>query len=354
MKLSELCDFLASHGFANEIDGAGDLSINAVNTIEDARPGEITFLANPKYNASVAATKASAIIVKPDVEVPDAVATVRCADPYGAVTAAIIRLHGYRKHPQWGIHERATVSTSAHLGQNANIGPYVTIADGVVIGKNATIYPGCYIADGATIGDDVTLFPNVVIYDGARIGNRVTIHAGSVIGEDGLGYAPVDGAWLKIPLIGSIVIEDDVEIGACCAMDRATIGETRIGRGSKFSNSVVIGHGTKVGEHCMIVAQVGVAGSTRIGNHVTLAGQVGVSGHLTIGDGARVGAKSGVHSNIEGGADYLGLPAVESAAFRRQSSLINRLPQMKQRLRDLEAEVRQLRESLEEHAKHEQ
>ena len=352
MKLSELCKYLDSHGFSSECDGVGDPAIESVNTIEDAQSGDITFLANPKYSAAVATTKASAIIVKPGVEVPDSVATLRCSDPYGAITAAIIKIHGYREHPQWGIHERAVISTGARIGSNANIGPYVTVADGVVIGDSATIYPGCHIADDVRLGDQVTLFPNVVIYDGAHIGNRVTIHAGSVIGEDGLGYAPVDGAWLKIPQIGSIVVEDDVEIGACCAMDRATVGETRIGRGSKFSNSVVIGHGTKVGEHCMIVAQVGVAGSARIGNNVTLAGQVGINGHLTIGDGARVGAQSGVQSNIEGGTDYLGSPAVESSAFRRQSSLVNRLPQMKQRLRDLEAEVQRLRESVEEHVEH--
>ena len=201
------------------------------------------------------------------------------------------------------------------------------------------------------MGDGVTLFPNVVLYDGTRVGNRVTIHAGSVVGQDGLGYAPIDGKWLKIPQVGRTVIEDDVEIGACCALDRATLGETRIGRGTKFSDMVVIGHGTKVGEHCMFVAQVGVAGSTKIGHHVTLAGQVGVSGHLTIGDNVRVGAKSGVHSNIDAGAEYMGSPAVESSAFKRQASVAHRLPELKKRVRDLETEVAELRKCIEKHVK---
>ena len=187
------------------------------------------------------------------------------------------------------------------------------------------------------------MFPNVVVYDGSVLGDRVTIHAGSVIGQDGLGYAPVNGSWMKIPQVGRIVIGDDVEIGACCTMDRATLGETRIGRGTKFSNNVVVGHGAKIGEHCMIVAQVGIAGSTVVGDHVTLAGQVGVSGHLTIGDNVKVGAQSGVRSNLEAGSEYLGSPAVERTAFSRQNSLIRRLPQLKERVRDLERELDALR-----------
>jgi len=354
MKLSELSEFFAHRGFPNTIDGNPAIRISAVNTLEDAQQGEITFLANPKYKNVLPETKASAVVLKPDVVVPNGLAAVRCDDPYAVITAAIIRLHGYRKHPKWGVHDRAVIAGTARIGDNANIGPAVAIGENVVIGRNPTIYPGCYIADRVAIGDDVTLYPNVVIYDDARIGHRVTIHAGTVIAEDGLGYAPLNGKWLKIPQVGRTVIEDDVEIGACCAVDRATLGETRIGAGTKFSNSVVIGHGAKVGEHCMIVAQVGVAGSTKIGNHVTLAGQVGVSGHLTIGDNARVGAKSGVRSSIEPGAEYLGVPAIESSLFRRQNSLIQRLPEMKQRLRDLEAEVEQLREQLKDHVEHSQ
>ncbi len=348
LTLAELSEFLAKHGFPNEVDGDARAHVHAANTLEDAVEGEISFLANPRYTNRLAETKASVVIVKPEDDVPNGLATLRCADPYGAITAAIVHIHGHRSHPQWGIHDRATIAESAKIGTGANIAPNVTISENATIGNDATLYPGCYIGENVRIGEEVTLFPNVVIYSGCRIGDRVSIHAGTVVGQDGLGYAPVDGAWLKIPQIGTTVIEDDVEIGACCALDRATLGETRIGKGTKFSDMVVIGHGTKVGEHCMFVAQVGVAGSTKIGNHVTLAGQVGVSGHLTIGDNARIGAKSGVHSNIEPGSEYLGSPAVESSAFRRQASAVHRLPKMKTRLRELEAEVEALRKRLDE------
>ncbi len=349
--LEQLSELLGAHGFANVIDGDGTVGIHAANTLEDAGEGDISFLANPRYTKLLGETKASAVIVKPQDDVPNGLATLRCSDPYGAITATIIHLYGDRDHPEWGIHERSTIAESARIGSGANIGPHVAIGSGALIGENATIYPGCYVGDGVVIGDNVTLFPNVVLYDGTQVGHRVSIHAGTVVGQDGLGYAPVDGKWLKIPQVGRTVIEDDVELGACCALDRATLGETRIGRGTKFSDMVVIGHGTKVGEHCMFVAQVGVAGSTKIGHHVTLAGQVGISGHLTIGDNVRVGAKSGVHSNIDAGAEYMGSPAVESSAFKRQASVVHRLPQLKKRVRDLETEVAELRLCLEEHVK---
>lgn len=345
--LADLSAFLASNGFANEIDGPTAIKLKAVNTLEDAGPGDISFLANPRYAHLLGETKASAVIVGRDDPRPNGLTVLRCDDPYAAVTAAIIHIHGHREHPTWGIDPRAVVADGARIGEGADIGPHVTIRDGVVIGENATLYPGCYVGDGAVIGNDVTLFPNVVIYDGVRLGDRVTVHAGTVIGEDGLGYAPMNGRWLKIPQIGSVTIGDDVEIGAVCAIDGATLGTTRIGRGSKFSNSVVVGHGAKIGEDCMIVAQVGIAGSSVIGKHVTLAGQAGISGHLTIGDNARIGAQSGVHSNIEPGAEYLGSPAVKSMDFRRQTSLIHRLPQLKKRVQELENEVERLRKCME-------
>jgi len=348
--LAEFSEFLASQGFPNVVEGDGQVRIAAVNTLDEAGDGDISFLSNPKYTELLSTTKASAVIVGRSVSTPTGPAVMRCDDPYAAVTAAIVRIHGYRSHPSWGIDARACVSADARVGPNANVGPWATIAPGATIGANATLYPGCYVGDGARIGDDVTLFPNVVIYDGAVIGNRVTIHAGSVIGQDGLGYAPRDGRWIKIPQVGRIVIEDDVEIGANCSFDRATLGRTRVGRGTKFSNNVVIGHGAHIGEDCMIVALVGIAGSARIGNHVTLAGQVGVAGHLEIADHVKVGAKSGVASSIKHAGDYMGTPAVEAAAFRRQVSVVHRLPEMKGRLRALEQQVAELRRKLDEAA----
>ncbi len=350
MQLLELSKFLAENGFANTIDGQADVDIRAANTLEDAREGDISFLANPRYTNLLGETRASAVIVKNGEPTPKELTVVRCDDPYGAITAAIIRVHGHRNHPQWGQDARAVIADSAEIGENANIGPNVTIAARVTVGRNAVIYPGCYIGDDVKIGDDVTLFPNVVIYNNCVLGHRVTIHSGSVIGHDGLGYAPVGGAWVKIPQAGRAVLEDDVEIGAGCAIDRATLGETRIGQGTKFSDAVVIGHGTKIGPHCMFVAQVGIAGSTKVGHHVTMAGQVGICGHLTIGDNVRIGAKSGVHSNIENDAVYLGSPAIDSGEFKRQAYLVRRLPKLKQRLRDLEKEVARLKENLDDTA----
>jgi UDP-3-O-[3-hydroxymyristoyl] glucosamine N-acyltransferase len=345
LRLSELCDHLSRAGFESRLDGA-DCAVNGVNTLTDARPGEITFLSNPKYLPAVAQTRASAVIVRPDVEVPKAVAAVRCADPYGAVTYTIVILHGHRRHPQWGRSPAAVIHPTARIGANPNIASGVTIDAEVVIGDNCTIYPGCYIARGAQLGNDCTLYPNVVIYDFCELGHRVTIHAGSVIGEDGLGYAPVGDKWVKIPQVGRAVLGDDVEIGANCAIDRATLGQTEIGAGTKFGNVVVIGHGTKVGPDCMFVGLVGIAGSVTVGRKVTLAGQVGIAGHLTVGDGANVGAQAGIIGNIEPNSSVLGSPALPLDAAKRSLAVIPKLPEWTKRIRELEKQVKELREQL--------
>lgn len=348
MKLIELSQVLTDSGISNEFQGDPELNLTSVNTLELAKQGEISFLANPKYKDQLSRTQASAVIIKPGEKHPASTAVIHCSDPYSAITHAIIQIHGFRQHPQWGIDHRAIIDESATVGENGNIAPFVTLSKNVVIGDNAVIYPGCYIAEDVTIGDNVTLFPNVVIYDRCQLGDRVTLHAGTVIGEDGLGYAPVDGEWLKIPQAGRVVVEDDVEMGANCALNRATLGETSIGKGTKFSDLVVIGHGTKVGERCMFVAQVGIAGSVEIGDNVTLAGQVGVCGHLRIGDNVVVGAKSVVWSTIDDGEHYLGFPATDTYQYRRQVAHVQRLPEMKQQLRRLESEVKRLRERLDE------
>jgi UDP-3-O-[3-hydroxymyristoyl] glucosamine N-acyltransferase len=208
------------------------------------------------------------------------------------------------------------------------------------------LYPGCYIGAGCRLGDDCVLHPNVVIYDGCRLGNRVTIHAGSVIGEDGLGYAPVGGKWHKIPQIGVVEIGDDVEIGANCTIDRATLGKTLIASGTKLSNLIAIGHGAKIAEDCMLVAQVGIAGSTTVGRHVTMAGKAGVAGHLTIGDNARIGAMAGVMRDVPPNTEVLGAPAMEISECRRVMSVQARLPELRGRIRELESELAELRELL--------
>ena len=344
-QISELCKILTDKGFPSLLEGE-DRAINAVNTLQDAVEGEISFLSNAKYRAALETTRASAVIVGEGVNAPRGLPAIRCADPYAAVTCAIITLHGYRKHPQWGLSEDATIHPLARIGGNANIAGGATIAENATIGDNCTIYPGCYVADGVRIGHDCTLFPNVVIYDGCELGNRVTIHAGSVIGQDGLGYAPYNSKWMKIPQVGRAVIGDDVEIGANCAIDRATLGQTEIGPGTKFGNVVVIGHGTKVGPDCMFIGQIAVAGSVTVGRHVTLAGQVGVAGHLKIGDDVSVGGQSGILSDVDAKTTLLGTPATEAKDAKRSLIATQQLPEWIKRIKDLEREVRQLRETL--------
>lgn len=345
LQLSQLCEILTQHGLPARLDGE-DRVVSAVNTLEDAADGEITFLSNPKYGKALVTTKASAVILKEDVDAPERMSCVRCGDPYAAVTAAIVFIHGYRKHPQWGVSERAIIDPSAKLGEGANIGAGVVIAAGVEIGTNCTFYPGCYVGDGAKLGNDCTLYPNVVVYDHCVLGNRVTIHAGSVIGQDGLGYAPVDEKWIKIPQIGRTIIGDDVEIGANCAIDRATLGQTEIGSGTKFGNVIVIGHGAKIGPDCLFVGLVGVAGSATFGRHVTLAGQVGVNGHLNVGDNVRAGGQSGIKGDIPANTEVLGSPAVPTDQAKRVIYAVQKLPEWTKRVKELEREVKALRERL--------
>lgn len=344
MTLAQLAEFCISRGIACEVDGDPSVQIDSVATLEEAREGQISFLSNPRYESKVAETRASAVLVSPAFHPPRTMNLLRTPDPYAAVTAAIVRLHGYRQHPRWGLSDQAMIAPSARIGAAPNIAPGAYIDEDVVIGDRATIYPGVYVARGCKVGHEVTLFPNVVLYEECVLGDRVTIHAGSVIGEDGLGYAPVDDKWIKIPQVGNVVVGDDVEIGAGCAIDRATLGSTVIGNGTKFSNLVAIGHGTRIGEDCLFVAQVGVAGSVQVGRHVTMAGQVGVVGHITIGDNVRVGAKAGVVNSIASGQAVLGQPAVPIQEAKRQVAVAQRLPELKK-------EIRRLRQQLDELAR---
>lgn len=340
--LEQICKTLSQYGMKTELRGDPKCEINGVATLEDARDGDITFLSNPKYEKALQTTKASAVVLKPDVVAPEGVNLIRVADPYAAITVLIVTLHGYRKHRRFEQPSRANIAATAQLGDGASIYPGATIDEDVIIGRNATIYPGVYIGPRCRIGDDVLLYPNVVIYDDTIIGNRCTIHAGSVIGEDGLGYAPFQDRWVKIPQIGRVELGDDVEIGANCTIDRATLGHTRIGSGTKFSNLIAIGHGTHIGEHCMFVAQVGLAGSVNVGHHVTMAGQAGVVGHIRVGDRSTVGAKAGVTNSVPDGETVLGQPAIPIRDMRRQVAYVMKLPDLNQTVRQLEKRIAEL------------
>jgi len=341
--LGQLCETLKQHGMQLELTGNRERVIHGVATLEDAGEGQVSFLSNPKYEKRLAETRASAVVLKPGVEAPEHLDLIRVADPYAAITALIVKLHGYRQHRRVRPSPTCThIAESARVGENATMHPGVTIDEDVVIGDNAVIYPGCYIGPRCRIGNELLLYPNVVAYDDTVMGDRVTIHAGTVIGEDGLGYAPVGDKWIKIPQIGYVEIGDDVEIGANCTIDRATLGKTKIGSGTKFSNLIAIGHGTHIDENCLFVAQVGLAGSVSVGKHVTMAGQAGVVGHIRIGDNATIGAKAGVTNNVADGETVLGAPAVPITEMKRRVAHVARLPELKKQVKRLEKQLAEL------------
>ncbi len=291
MRLDELARAIS----ADLVGGDPSTDITSCATLEAAKPGQLSFLANPKYLAQLQTTSATAVCVSPAVTSTNT-ALLQSKDPYYAFTQAMILLHGFRKHPFTGIHPRAYVDPTASVGENT------------------IVYPNAFIGPRVKIGKDCIIYPNVTIYDDCVLGDRVTLHAGCSIGQDGFGYATharkgEAPAHHKIPQIGNVVIEDDVELGANCSIDRATMGSTVIGRGTKFSNGVVIGHGTKVGPYNLYVAQVGIAGSVKTGAYVVMGGQVGVAGHLTIGDQVQIGAQAGIMNDLESKMNYVGSPA---------------------------------------------
>jgi UDP-3-O-[3-hydroxymyristoyl] glucosamine N-acyltransferase len=329
---------IAEH-VGGRLTGDPSIVIRAANTLGNAQEGEISFLANRKYERQVETTKASAVIVRrpiDGVKVP----LLICDDPYYAFMQVMVLLHGYRQHSQVGISPRAGVHATARLGRNCQIYDFATVAADARIGDGCVIYPCAFIGEGAVLGDHCTIYPNVTIYEGCRIGNRVTIHANSTIGVDGFGYATHKGEHHKIPQIGGVVIEDDVEIGSSCGIERGSLDDTVIGRGTKMADLVAIGHGTKVGAHCLFVSQVGIAGSTTIGHHCVMGGQVGVVGHITIGDCVTIGAQAGVINNIPDGVTVLGAPAIDVNQARRVYTTLQHLPEMRQDIRRLQRKQR--------------
>ncbi|MGE5610236.1 MAG: UDP-3-O-(3-hydroxymyristoyl)glucosamine N-acyltransferase, partial [Bacillota bacterium] len=297
MKLKELAKWIGA-----EVVGDPSIDVNSANTLEEAGPGQVSFLANHKYAKQLENTHASAVVVGLTVN-SNHVTLLRTQDPYYAFTQAMVILHGYRKHPHTGVHPLACVDPTA------------------TIGEGTVVYPGCYIGPEVKIGRDCILYPNVVVYDKCILGDRVTIHAGTVIGQDGFGYATHKGEHHKIPQAGNVIIEDDVEIGANCAIERATLGSTVIGKGNKWCDLIAIGHGTKIGPHGLMVAQVGIAGSVTIGHHVTIAGQAGLAGHLKIGDNVTIAAQAGVMGDIPDQTTVLGAPAMPANQARRVYSI---------------------------------
>jgi UDP-3-O-[3-hydroxymyristoyl] glucosamine N-acyltransferase len=339
--LGQLAEYVQGRVF-----GDASVKITSANTLSKAGPGDISFLSNRNYEKQLATTKASAVIVGSGitaVQVPLLVAE----DPYYAFMQIMVLLHGHRKHKKTGISQHAVISDSAKIGVDCHIGDFVVIADDARIGDNCIIYPGVCIAEAVQIGNDSVIYPNVVVYDGCKIGNRVIINANTTIGEDGFGFATHKGIHYKIPQIGAVMIEDDVEIGSGCGIERGTLNDTIIGQGSKIGDLVAIGHGTRIGQHCLIVAQVGIAGSTNLGNHCVVGGQVGIVGHINIGNNVTIAAQAGVINNIPDNTVMLGSPAIEAELGRRAYSMIQYLPQMKQSIRELKNRVDKLNPSTE-------
>jgi len=336
---------LAEH-VGGEVRGDGGMVIKAVSTLEGAVAGEISFLSNKKYEPLLKSTKASAVIVCKPVETDAAL--LIADDPYYAFMQIVVLLHGHRKHKKLGVSERASVAKRAKLGANCNISDFAVISDGVRVGKNCCIYPGAFIGPDVKMGEDCVVYANAVIYDGCEIGSRVIIHANAVVGEDGYGFATHNGEHHKIPQIGKVILEDDVEIGACCTIERATLDDTIIGNGTKVGDMVAIGHGAKIGRHCLLVPQVGIAGSATLGHHCVLGGQVGVVGHIKIGDKVTIGAQAGVINDVPDGATIIGAPAVDVSKGKRAYALIEQLPEMRKIIRKLEKRLVELEKAGEE------
>lgn len=345
MTLSELADRIGG-----VLTGEGAKRIRGAAALDDAGPEEISFLANQRYTPQMAATRAAAVIVAEDYDGPGP-ALIRCADAYLAYREAMVALYGFREAPFTGIDADARIDPSAKLAPDVAVGPFVTICQNVEIGAGTVVYPGVFIGPDSRIGAGGILYPNVTLYDGSILGRRVTVHASSSIGQDGFGYATHPGAdgvvrHDKIPPTGWVELEDDVEIGACCAIERAAMGPTVIGAGTKFADLVAIGHGTKLGQHCLMVSQSGIAGSTIVGKYCVFGGQSGVVGHIRISDGVRVGAQAGVTGDVEAGAELLGSPAIPRAEAGKSYTLIARLPNLRATVKTLTQHVRQLEQRI--------
>jgi UDP-3-O-[3-hydroxymyristoyl] glucosamine N-acyltransferase len=336
MRLRELAERLGCR-----LEGDGTIDILRVAAIDAAGPGDVTFLANPKYLPALASTGASAVIARADVpEGPCAM--LRTDDPYLAFARAV-GLFAPETRPAPGVHALAAIATSAAIGRDVSIGPFVAIGEEARIGDRTLIFPNVTIGPGAVIGDDCVIHANVAIRERVTLGHRVTLQNGVVIGGDGFGFVRrSDGSHEKIPQVATVIIEDDVELGANTTVDRPAVGETRIKRGTKIDNLVQVAHGVTVGRNVLMAAQVGIAGSTDIGDDVMFGGQVGVGGHLTIGKGAVAVGQSGVTNSIEAGAMVAGYPAIDSREWRKASVIFRRLPELKRRIEELEARVAEL------------
>ena len=329
------------------IEGDENATVNTFAKIEEGTPGAISFLSNPKYIHHIYETKSSVVLINEDVVLEKAVepTLIRVANAYESV-ARLLQLYESMKPKKTGIDPLAFISPKATVGKDVYIGAFACIGDGATIGDGTQIYPHAVIGDGVSIGQKCTVFPNVCIYQGCRLGNNVTIHAGSVIGADGFGFAPNQGGYEKIPQIGIVIIEDNVEIGANTCIDRSTMGQTIIHKGVKLDNLIQVGHNCEIGESTVMSAQAGLAGSTKIGAWCMVGGQAGFSGHIKVADKTIVGAQSGVIGNTKGnGQQLIGAPAVDPKMYFKARALDAKLPEMYRQIAALQREVDELKKN---------
>ncbi len=325
--------------------GDGSVVLTGVAGIKDAGPGQLTFLSNPKYERYLAETGASAVVV--GTEYRDVASTngrpVLVADnAYGTIARVMALFAQSAPGVAPGVHSSAVVSESVELGTDVAIGANAVVMEGAVLGDRVVVHPGAYVGHGVTLGSDAVLRPNVTVKAGCVLGERVIVHSGTVIGSDGFGFAREGDECRKVPQVGNVVVEDDVEIGANVCIDRATIGTTRIGKGTKIDNLVQIAHNVVIGEGTLVVAQVGISGSSEVGNHVVLAGQSGVTGHVKIGDGAMVAARAAVTRSIPPGERVSGYPARKHSVSKRITACLTQLPSLFARVKQIEKKLQDL------------
>lgn len=336
---------------AEELGGTvvGDAStvVKGVAGIREAQPGDITFIANSRYDAYLHETKASAVICSRETR-ESHVPLLQVDNPYLAFQKVVKHFRPDLYKPLAGVHPSAVVSPAATLGANVSVGAHCVVEAGVKVGANTVLMPGCYVGVQAAIGEDCMIYPRVTIREEVVIGDRCIIHPGAVIGADGFGFAFDAGRYHKVPQVGTVIVGDDVEIGANTTIDRATTHATRIGDGTKIDNLVQIGHNVVTGKHCIVVAQVGISGSTELEDYVTIGGQAGVIGHVRLGKGSMIGGQSGVTKSVPAGAKVSGYPAIALGIWRRMNAYIQRLPQLFDRTKQIEERLDRLEQKTQE------
>jgi UDP-3-O-[3-hydroxymyristoyl] glucosamine N-acyltransferase len=326
-------------------EGDANASVNSFGKIEEAQIGQLAFLANPKYEEYLYSTKASVIIINESLELkqPISATLIRVPDAYTAFAKLLSTYQQMMQQQLTGVQQPVYISSSASYGQNVFIGAFTYLGENVKLGNGTKVYPNVYLGDNVKIGDNSIIHAGVKIYHNCMIGNNVIIHAGAVIGSDGFGFAPqADGSFQKVPQIGNVVIENNVEIGANATIDRATIGSTIIRSGAKLDNLIQIAHNVEIGNSTVVAAQTGISGSTKVGKGVMIGGQVGIVGHINIGDGAKINAQSGVSKSVEAGKAVTGSPAHDYTSALRSQAISRKLPELEKRIKELEALVKQL------------